>query len=103
MKCHNEVKFAEWMFTNNFLSLPFFHRVEDQQLRGSRPSVYQSADHLKTGPITKRGSPHLRRIMVEVAQAAVKTKNSRSRSFFLRLKMKKGYNKSIVAVARKIL
>jgi transposase len=70
---------------------------------GLTPSVYQSADHLKTGPITKRGSPHLRRIMVEVAQAAVKTKNSRIRSFFLRLKMKKGYNKAIVAVARKIL
>jgi transposase len=70
---------------------------------GLIPSVYQSADHLKTGPITKRGSPHLRRIMVEVAQAAVKTKNSRLRSFFLRLKLKKGYNKAIVAVARKIL
>jgi hypothetical protein len=41
--------------------------------------------------------------MVEVAQAAVKTKNSRIRSFFLRLKVKKGYNKAIVAVARKIL
>ena len=66
-------------------------------------SVYQSADHLKTGPITKRGSPHLRRIMVEVAQAAVKTKNSRLRSFFLKLKMKNGYIKAIVAVARKIL
>jgi transposase len=70
---------------------------------GLIPSIYQSADHLKTGPITKRGSPHLRRIMVEVAQAAVKTKNCRLRSFFLRLKMKKGYNKAIVAVARKIL
>ena len=70
---------------------------------GLIPSVHQSADHLKTGPITKRGSPHLRRIMVEVAQAAVKTKNSHLRSFFLRLKTKKGYNKAIVAVARKIL
>jgi len=70
---------------------------------GLIPSIYQSADHLKTGPITKRGSPHLRRIMVEVAQAAVKTKNSRLRSFFLQLKLKKGYNKAIVAVARKIL
>lgn len=70
---------------------------------GLTPSISQSADHLKTGPITKRGSPHLRRIMVEVAQAAVKTKNSRLRSFFLRLKIKKGYNKAIVAVARKIL
>lgn len=70
---------------------------------GLIPSVHQSADHLKTGPITKRGSPHLRRIMVEVAQAAAKTKKSRLRSFFLRLKMKKGYNKALVAVARKIL
>lgn len=70
---------------------------------GLIPSIYQSAGHLKTGPITKRGSPHLRRVMVEVAQAAVKTKNSKLRAFFLRLKLKKGYNKAIVAVARKIL
>lgn len=70
---------------------------------GLIPSIYQSAEHLKTGPITKRGSPHIRRIMVEVAQAAVKTKNSRLRSFFLKLKMKKGCNKAIVAVARKNL
>ena len=41
--------------------------------------------------------------MVEVAQAAVKTKNSRLRASFLRLKVKKGFNKAIVAIARKIL
>jgi transposase len=37
-------------------------------------SVYQSADKLSLGRIIKRGSKHLRRILVEVAQAVIKVK-----------------------------
>lgn len=33
------------------------------------PSVYQSAGKLITGHITKRGSPHVRRMLIEVAHA----------------------------------
>jgi transposase len=36
---------------------------------GLVPTVYQSADKLITGSITKHGSRHIRRILVEVAQA----------------------------------
>jgi hypothetical protein len=67
------------------------------------PSVYQSADKLRTGSITKHGSKHLRRILVEAAQAAARTKNTRFSAYFRKLKNRIGYQKAIVALARKIL
>ena len=41
---------------------------------GLVPSVYQSADKVLTGSITKQGSKHIRWILVQVAQAAAKKK-----------------------------
>ena len=38
---------------------------------GLTPSVYQSADKLVTGSITKHGSRHIRRILIEVAKVIV--------------------------------
>jgi len=70
---------------------------------GIVPSVYQSADKLFTGSITKQGSKHIRWILVQVAHAAVKKRGSKLRKFFLRVKAKKGYNVAVVALARKIL
>lgn len=70
---------------------------------GLVPYVYQSAGKLYTGPITKMGSKHLRWILVQVAHAASKVKNSRFRRFFLRVRARRGYNVAIVALARKIL
>jgi transposase len=70
---------------------------------GLVPSVYQSADKLITGSITKQGSKHIRWILVQVAQAAAKKKGSKLRKFFLRVKARKGHNVAIVALARKIL
>jgi len=70
---------------------------------GLVPSVYQSADKLFTGSITKQGSKHIRWIMVQVAQAAAKKRGSKLRKFFLRIKARKGHNVAIVALARKIL
>ncbi len=67
-------------------------------------SVYQSADKLNTGKITKRGSKHLRWILVEVAQGAIKVKRrTKLKTFFQRIKSRQGYKKAIVALARKIL
>jgi len=43
---------------------------------GLAPSVHESAGKAKTGGITKKGSKWLRRIMVQVAHAAKKVKNS---------------------------
>ena len=70
---------------------------------GLVPSVYQSADKVLTGNITKQGSKHIRWILVQVAQAAAKKKGSKLRKFFLRVKARKGHNVAIVALARKIL
>ena len=41
---------------------------------GLVPSVYQSAGKLITGHITKRGSPHVRRMLIEVAHAVSRTR-----------------------------
>lgn len=70
---------------------------------GLVPSVYQSADKLITGSITKHGSRHLRWILVEVAQVVARCGSLKLKQFFQRIKAKKGYHVAIVALARKIL
>jgi transposase len=70
---------------------------------GLAPAVYQSADKLITGSITKHGSRHIRRILVEVAQVIARTNNSKLKKFFLRVQAKKGHNVAAVALARKVL
>jgi len=71
---------------------------------GIVPTVYQSADKLNTGSITKCGSPHLRRMLIEAAHAIVRSKtNSRLKRFFARIKARRGTKIAIVALARKVL
>lgn len=70
---------------------------------GITPRVYQSADKLHTGPITKQGSKHIRWILVEIAHSCIRTKNTALRVFFDRISSRSGYKKAIVALARKIL
>lgn len=71
---------------------------------GLVPSVYQSAGKLINGHITKHGSPHIRRIIIEVAHAIVLTKKlSKLKKFFLRIKARRGAKIGIVALARKVL
>ena len=70
---------------------------------GLAPSVYQSAGKCVTGEITKQGSKWLRRSMVEVARAAVRVRDSKLRTFYLRIKTRKGDKTAVVAVARKML
>ena len=72
---------------------------------GIVPSVYQSAGKLRTGKITKRGSKHMRRILVQVAKAISKTKkSSKLKRFFLRVLKRSGKkNVAAIALARKVL
>jgi transposase len=70
---------------------------------GIVPSVYQSADKLITGGITKQGSKHLRWILVQVAHAITHKKGGKLKKFFLKIRAKKGYLVAIVALARKVL
>jgi transposase len=70
---------------------------------GLVPFVYQSADKLITGKITKHGSRHLRWILVEVAQTVARCGGPKLKRFFLRIMDRKGFKVAIVALARKIL
>lgn len=64
----------------------------------------RSEEIKNTGKITKRGSKHLRWILVEVAQAAIKVKRrTKLKTFIQRIKTRQGFKKAIVALARKIL
>jgi transposase len=62
---------------------------------GLTPEVSQSADKLVTGSITKQGSKHMRRMLVQVAHAISRSKNSKLKRFFLRILAKKGKKKAI--------
>ncbi|MGA9097923.1 MAG: IS110 family transposase [Methanotrichaceae archaeon] len=71
---------------------------------GLDPSVHESAGKKYTGPITKKGSKYLRRMMVECAHALSNTKpRTRLKRFYLRVLAKKGKKVAIVALARKML
>jgi transposase len=70
---------------------------------GLTPKVSQSADTLVTGGITKQGSKHVRRMLVQIAHATARSRKSKLKRFFLRIQAKKGTKKAIVALARKIL
>ena len=69
---------------------------------GLTPKVSQSADVLVTGSITKQGSKHIRRILVQVAHIIARSGNSKLKTFFMRIQVKKGTKKAIVALARKL-
>lgn len=70
---------------------------------GIVPRVAQSADKLRTGSITKRGSVHVRWILTEIAQAAARCRMNGLRAFFERKKKTLGTGKAIIALARKII
>ena len=71
---------------------------------GLVPSVYQSAGKLITGHITKHGSPHVRRMLIEVAHAISRTKaDSKLKRFYFRIKSRHGAKVAIVALARKVI
>jgi transposase len=70
---------------------------------GLVPSLYQSAEKVVLGGITKQGSKHIRRMLIQIAYAISRTKNSKLKRFFLRIQAKKGSKVAAVALARKVL
>lgn len=70
---------------------------------GIVPRVYQSADKLYTGSITKRGSRLARWILIQAAHAAVKARDNDLKTFYLGKKDVIGTGKAIVSVARKMV
>ncbi len=69
---------------------------------GLVPSMHQSGTSFYNGKITKEGSKRLRWILVQCAHASIKT-NLRMREFYGKIAKRRGDNKAIVAVARKLV
>lgn len=69
---------------------------------GLVPSTYQSSTTIHHGRITKQGSTHLRRVLVEAAQISVR-QDGYLKYFHQQLSKRGGRQKATVAVARKIL
>jgi transposase len=70
---------------------------------GLNPGENESAGKKKNCGITKRGSKHIRVVLVQAAQTISNMKNTRLSRFFQRLTKKKEHNVAIVAVARKLI
>ncbi len=71
---------------------------------GMVPRVDISGDTVRYGRIITRGCAPLRRIIIQCANALLRAKDSGELGvFYMRLKERKGHNKAIVAVARKML
>jgi len=70
---------------------------------GLNPGENESAGKKKKCGITKRGSKHIRVVLVQAAQTISNMKNTRLSRFFQRLSKKKEHNVAIVAVARKLI
>jgi transposase len=69
---------------------------------GLDPRVRQSGERpARTGAISHQGSAHARGLLVEAAHSAVRTPGP-LHSFFARLRARRGAQKAIVAVARKL-
>lgn len=69
---------------------------------GLAPSLHQSGSVEYHGSITKQGSKMLRWVMVEAARVAV-NHDEKMRSFYSRVKYRRGDQKAIVATASKML
>ena len=69
---------------------------------GLSPSTRESSGKLKTGRITKQGSPLLRWILVQCSLSAIRH-DHHMRTFYERIKQRKGHGKAIVATAKEML
>jgi transposase len=69
---------------------------------GLAPSTHQSGNRTFHGSITKEGNSHIRWILIEAAQHAARN-DPRFSHFYLRVAKRRGHQKAIVAVARKML
>ena len=70
---------------------------------GLSPSTRESSGKIKTGRITKQGSPLLRWILVQCSLSAISRHDHHMRTFYERIKQRKGHGKAIVATAKEML
>jgi transposase len=83
------------------------HRFEDGKAVSSYfglvPSVDQSGPITVLGRITKKGSPHMRRILCQIAQVVATKGAPHLQRWYAQVKARRGGQKAIVALARRIL
>ncbi|MGB9169278.1 MAG: transposase [Nitrososphaeraceae archaeon] len=68
---------------------------------GLAPSIRESSGKTKTDRITKHGSRLLRWILVQCSLSAIRHDNQ-MRTFYERIKQRKGHGKAIVATAKEM-
>jgi len=69
---------------------------------GLVPSMHQSGTSFYIGKITKEGSKRLRWILVQCAHASIRA-NTKINGFYAKIAKRRGDNKAVVAVARKLV
>lgn len=69
---------------------------------GLVPSMHQSGTSFYNGRITKEGSRRLRWILIQCAHTSIRT-NSKINEFYRKIAKRRGDNKAVVAVARKLV
>lgn len=69
---------------------------------GVTPRVHQSGEKTKLGSITKQGNRNLRHVMIQAANVAVMHDKTLKKKYIM-LAQKKGHQKAIVAIARKMV
>ncbi|MFX0091850.1 MAG: IS110 family transposase [Candidatus Hodarchaeota archaeon] len=70
---------------------------------GICPRIKSSGGKTSYGRITKRGNPHVRRILFQAAKASLRAKNNLLKNWYQRLARKKSGKIALVALARKLL
>jgi transposase len=79
----------------------FDHMDKLASFAGLTPRVHQSGEKTKLGHISKQGNKTLRHVMIQAANIAVQHDKT-LKKMYLRLASKKGHQKAIVAVARRM-
>ncbi len=69
---------------------------------GLVPSMHQSGTSFYNGKITKEGSRRLRWILIQCAHSSIRA-NSKINEFYSKIAKRRGENKAVVAVARKLV
>ncbi len=69
---------------------------------GLVPSMHQSGTSFYNGRITKEGSKRLRWILIQCAHTSIRT-NWKINAFYTKIAKRRGENKAVVAVARKLV
>lgn len=81
----------------------FDNPAQLQAFAGLEPSIYQSGQMVLTGKMVKRGSPHLRWALLQVAQKVARYSPSFKSYFRTKLEQGKHYNVAITHVAKKLI